>query len=125
VLALADLAPRFAGLAIIQPDLTISTHTGQSRAVGTEFHAVDIVRVLFANAGVEFKWRAVVEDQPLVVAGGRGAQWPLLSDRDGIDLLRVAVDFSDGVAAVPADAVAVSLLAVTDGDDALRVAVPG
>jgi hypothetical protein len=81
--------------------------------------------VLFANAGVEFKWRAVVEDQPLVVAGGRGAQWPLLSDRDGIDLLRVAVDFSDGVAAVPADAVAVSLLAVTDGDDALRVAVPG
>lgn len=37
----------------------------------------------------------------------------------------MAVDLSDGVSTVPGDAVSKSLLSITDGNNALRIAVPG
>lgn len=49
----------------------------------------------------------------------------MLANGDTVDLRRVARDLAHAVAAVCGDAVAEALLAVTYGNDALRVAVPG
>lgn len=81
--------------------------------------------MLFTNASVEFEGCAVVENDVLVVTGSGRAEGALLSDGHRVDLLCVADDFSDGVSAVPCDAMTVALLPVSDGDDALGVTVPG
>lgn len=67
----------------------------------------------------------MIEDEVGVVAAGCRSEWALLADRDAVDLGAVAGDFADGVAAVRGDAVAETLLAFSDRDDALRVSVPG
>ncbi|KAJ5355375.1 uncharacterized protein N7496_012587 [Penicillium cataractarum] len=124
VLTLANLALGLTSLTIVEPDLAVCTHTDQVRTIRAKAHAVDIVGVLVTNAGVELEGCAVVEDQLLIVTRGRSAERPLLPDRDRVDLLRVAVNFTDGVSTVPGNAVSVALLSVTDSNDALRVTVP-
>jgi hypothetical protein len=123
--AVANLALGLARAAVVQPDALVGADAGEDGAVGGEGGAVDEARVLAAQAGVELEGRAVVEDDTCVVGARGGAQRALLADRDGVDLRGVARDLAHAVAAVGGDAVAEALLAVADGDDALRVAVPG
>ena len=66
----------------------------------------------------------MVEDETAVVRSGHSSQRSLLTDRNAVDLLRVSGDLAYAVTAVCRDAVSESLLAVTDRNDSLRVAIP-
>lgn len=121
---LADLRLCLARLAVVQPDALVGADGGQVGAVRAELGAEDEAIVLAAQAGVELEGGAVVEDHAGVVAAGGGAQGPLLADGDAVDLRRVAGNLAHAVAAIPGDAVAEALLALANGYDALRVAIP-
>lgn len=73
----------------------------------------------------ELERGAVQEAHAPVVADGGSAQGPLLAQGNGIDDLAVARDLADAVARVGGDAGAEALTAVADGNEALRVAIPG
>lgn len=123
--AVANLRLGLARLAVIQPDALVGADAREDGAVRGEGGTKDEAVVLAAQAGVELEGGAVVEDQAGVVGARGGAQRALLADGDAVDLRRVARDLSHAVAAVGGDAVAKALFAIADGDDALRVAVPG
>ena len=125
MLPLTDLALRLTSFAIVEPDFAVCADADQCGAVRAERDAVDVVSMLVFEGRVEFERCAVVENQVLVVAGGGSAERALLPNGDGVDLLRVAVDFADSVPTVPGNAVTVALLPVANSDDALGIAVPG
>ena len=125
MLSFPDLALGLSSFAIVEPDSTVSPDTNQCGPVWAEANTVDIISVLVFNSSVEFERSAVVEDKVLVVPCSRGSKRPLLPNRDGVDLLRMAINFSNGVSTVPSDAVSVSLLPITNCDYALGIAIPG
>lgn len=122
---LSNLVLCFTRLAIIKPDTSITSNTDEGGAIGTESGAVDELFVLASQTGVEFEWGSVVEDHACVIGTSSCTQRTLLSDGDTVDLRAVAGDLTNTVAAVCSDAVSEALFAITDGNDALRVTVPG
>lgn len=66
----------------------------------------------------------MIEDEVFVISRCRGSEGSLLSDTDGVDLCRMTTDLSNRVSGVCGETVPISLLPVTDGNDALAVSIP-
>ncbi|KAL1962216.1 hypothetical protein VTN77DRAFT_9937 [Rasamsonia byssochlamydoides] len=120
----SDLPLRLPGLAIIQPDSSISAYADQMRAIGAEGDAIDVINMFLTNPRVEFERSTMVEHERFVVSSGSSSQRPLLSDRHGIDGLSMSIDFTNTVSAVCGEAVSISLFAITNGNDTLRITIP-
>jgi hypothetical protein len=125
VFAFADLTLGLTSLAVVEPDLPVCTNADQVGAIRTELNPVNVVGMLVGNSHVELEGRSMVEDCLAVITSSGSTQRSLLPDRHSVELLRVAVDLANSVSAVPCDAMSVSLLAVADSNNALRVTVPG
>lgn len=123
--ALPDVPGGLARLAIIELNSAIGTDRDQQVSIGAKGRAVDKALVQVVRLASKLERRAMQKAHAAIVADGRGAQRPLLTHAHGIDDLAVAADLADAVARVGRDAGAEALAAVADGNDALRVAVPG
>lgn len=125
MLSLPNLALDLTSLAVVKPDPSVRADTDQSRAIRTKGISVNVVGMLLADRIVELERRSMVEDNPHVVTASGCSQGSLLSNRNGVDLLCVSHNLTNGVSAVPGNAVSVALLSIADGNNTLGIAVPG
>lgn len=74
---------------------------------------------------IELVRGSVVENHVAVVANCGSAEGPLSLHGNGIDRFGVSEDLAHGVSTISRDATSKLLAAVTDGNDALGLAIPG
>lgn len=80
--------------------------------------------MLSSDASIELEWCTVIEDHAGIIRSGGCSKRTLLPNGHAIDLGAVTRNLSYAVATIGCDAVSEALLAITDCNDTLGVAIP-